>query len=46
MQDNTELINHVVTILITTISAAIVRAIEKRKLRKEGKLLDKGIDKF
>jgi hypothetical protein len=43
---NTELINQVVTILITTISGAIIRALEKRKLRKEGKLIDKGIDKF
>ncbi len=44
--ENTELINQVVTILITTISGAIIRALEKRKLIKQGKLIDKGIDKF
>jgi len=41
--ENTELIKQIITILITSLGGAIIRALEKRKLRKEGKLIDKGI---
>lgn len=39
IKDNSELITSLVTIII----GAIIRAIEKRKLRKKGVLLDKKI---
>ena len=43
--ENKDLINTIITALVTSIAGAIYRAIEKRRLRRAGKLTDKPLTK-